>query len=250
MGAREKDAERNTAENPSALPEGAQWEGAQPGEGDAGMLGAKGTEPTPGIPTHTSPVGVPTEVGGVTSPGAVVPPDVSTADTMKQVDIYGVPGRMGHAYTGNTDPGVPGVGGTPVPGGPLRDDPTPPSMPDYGRVGEEGFEATVEGTDSGVATGSSPVTRRPRRGEAESSFNRYTGGPVVGVTSEDVAGQQTDRGVTDPEAPHRQIQREEYRRAAEQGAAEQDVAGSKRDGAPNPDARDVVVNAPEPGADM
>lgn len=238
MEPKKRDGEYDT-ENTQGLPQAAQWEGAPPGEGDPGMIGAAGTEPTPGIPTHTSQPGVPTEVGTVTSPGATVPPGVSTADTMKQADVYGVPGRMGHAYTSNTDPGVPGVGGTPVPGGPLRTDPTPPLMPDYGRVGEEGFEATVEGVGSGVATGSSPVTRRPRRGESESSFNRYTGSPVVGVTAQDEAGEETDRGVTDPEGTAREAER--------MGSQAQP---GQRDGAPNPDARDVVVDAPEPGANM
>lgn len=221
------------------LPPGAEWEGAQPGQGDPGMLGALGTEPLPGIPTHTSPIGVPTEVGGVASPGAVVPPGVSTADTMKQADVYATPGDMGHAYGQNVDPGTPGVGGTPVPGGPLRTDPTPPLMPDYGRAGEEGFEATLEGVGSGVATGSSPVFRRPDRGAAESSFNRYVGSPTMGVTAEDEAGEQTDRGVTDPEGIARSAER--------MGTGKPDGA---TDGAPNPDARDVVADAPEPGANM
>lgn len=223
MGATEKDSEQTTAQTTAAhapdstppVPEGAQWEGALPGQGDPGMIGSLGTEPLPGIPSHTAQPGVPTEPGTVGSAGAVVPPAaVSTADTMKQADIYGVPGDMGHAYTGNTDPGTPGVAGTPVPGGPLRDDPTPPEMPDYGRVGEEGFKATLEGTDSGVATGSSPVMRNPQRTEAESSFNRYTGSPVVGVTSQDMYGEETDRGVTDPEEPDRQYEREAYERDA------------------------------------
>src|SRR5579884_3856029 len=213
----EQDTTANTSNSNGQMPEGAQWEGAQPGHGDPGMIGPLGTEPLPGIPSHTSQPGVPTTPGTVASPGAVVPPEAtSTADTMKQADVYGVPGRMGHAYTNNTDPGTPGVAGTPVPGGPLRDDPTPPLMPDYGRVGEEGFKATEEGTDSGVATGSSPVMRNPERGEAESSFNRYAGSPVVGVTSQDMYGEETDRGVTDPEEPDREREDEAYERGAQQ----------------------------------
>lgn len=233
------------------MPEGAQWAGAPPGEGDPGMIGALGSEPLPGIPTHTAPPGVPTEAGTVTSAGATVPPGASTADTMKQADVYGVPGRMGHAYTGNTDPGVPGVGGTPVPGGPLRTDPTPPLMPDYGRAGEEGFEATLEGVGSGVATGSSPVTRRPERGESESSFNRYTGSPVVGVTAQDEAGEETDRGVTDPEGIARE--RERMGPAARPGIPEERREQERREranGTADPNGRDVLGDAPEQGGEM
>jgi hypothetical protein len=146
---------------------------------------------------------------------------------------------MGHARNENAEPGTPGVGGSPVPGGPLRTDPTPPLMPDYGRAGEEGFEATEQGIGAGVATGSSPEFRRPMRGAAESDFNRYHGSPVVGVTAQDEAGEETDRGVTDPEG---------IARSAERMDDAWRQAGPRSDGAPNPDARDVVVDAPEPGA--
>jgi hypothetical protein len=110
-------------------------------------------------------------------------------------------------------------------------------------VGEEGFKATLEGTDSGVATGSSPIMRNPERTEAESSFNRYTGSPVMGVTSQDMDGEETDRGVTDPEEPDRQREREAYAGDAD-GRQSQDFGN----GTANPDGLTTVIDAPEPGA--
>jgi hypothetical protein len=176
-------------------------------------------------------------------------PSASSADAMKQADILATPGGVGHARNTGTEGGVPGVPGTPVPGGPLRSDPMPPLMPDYGRTGEEGFEATEQGIGAGVASGGELPQMGSARGVGNTPFHRGKAWPTVGVTAEDVSGQQTIRGVTDPED---QVEVRDGNRDADQDRecdAKEDDQGDERASA-NPNARDVVGDAPQPGSNM
>lgn len=82
--------------------------------GADGMLGAAGSEPWPGLPEHTSPVGVPTESP---SPGPGVPETATgSPSTAKGTDVLGTPGNVGRSRTSDVEPGTPGVPGTPTPG--------------------------------------------------------------------------------------------------------------------------------------
>lgn len=88
-----------------------------PPNGDDGMLGAPGTEPTTDefAGGHTAPIGVPTEPGA-DSPTRTeaIPHAAGTASVPTTRDVLGTAGNVGHSMQ-NAEPGTPGIPGTPTP---------------------------------------------------------------------------------------------------------------------------------------
>lgn len=174
-----------------------------------GMLGAAGTEPLPGQPEESSPIGVPTESP---FPGPGVPPTaVGSPSTIKGTDILGTPGDVGRARVSDVEPGTPDVPGTPTPG-PTGAEPntldtsvtgrqqgnTPAELANAQRVlhGEGGGDAdAVRGREGGLTGGS------PQPGVGASGH--LVGGTAPGGASDDRLGAQVDQGgqVYTPQPP-------------------------------------------------
>ncbi len=177
--------------------------------GVGGMLGAAGTEPLPGLPEETSPIGVPTESP---FPGPGVPETaVGSPSTVKGTDVLGTPGDVGHARVSDDEPSTPGVSGTPTPG-PTGFEPntidtyttgreegdTPAEMANAQRVlhGEGGGDAdAVRGREGGLTGGSPQV--------GVGGGGHLVGGTAPGGATDDRFGAQVDHGgqVYPPQPP-------------------------------------------------
>lgn len=168
--------------------------------GVGGMLGAAGTEPLPGLPQETSPVGVPTESP---FPGPGVPPTaVGTPSTVKGTEVLGTPGNVGRGRIHDAEPGTPGVPGTPTPG-PTGFEPntidtytigeeqgdTPVELANAQRVlhGEGGGDADAERGREGGLTGGSPQA-------GVGGGGHLAGGTAPGGAGNDRFGAQVDQG--------------------------------------------------------
>ncbi|HEX6798053.1 MAG TPA: hypothetical protein VF116_10115 [Ktedonobacterales bacterium] len=192
--------ENRTRQQPPGEPEEA---------GVGGMLGAAGTEPLPGLPEETSPIGVPAESP---FPGPGVPPTaVGSPSTVKGTEVLGTPGDVGRARISDAEPGTPGVPGTPTPG-PTGFEPNtidtyttgqeegdaPAELANAQRVlhSEGGGDAdAVRGREGGLTGGS------PQAGVG--GGGHLVGGTAPGGASDDRFGTQVNHGgwVYPPQPP-------------------------------------------------
>ncbi len=222
-----------------------QQEGEPEETGVGGMLGAAGTEPLPGLPAESAPIGVPTESP---FPGPGVPPtSVGTPSTVKGTEVLGTPGDVGRARVSDAEPGMPGVPGTPTPG-PTGFEPntidtyaigqgegdTPAELANAQRVlhGEGGGDAdAVRGREGGLAGGS------PQAGVG--GGGHLVGGTAPGGATDDRFGTQVEGGgaMYPPQPPADPGSARAAAEAAQSGGGEPAIAGG------DTEARELLQNA-------
>lgn len=174
--------------------------GEQEETGVGGMLGAAGTEPLPGLPEESSPIGVPTESP---FPGTGAPETaVGSPSTVKGTEVLGTPGDVGRARVSDAEPGTPGVPGTPTPG-PTGFEPntidtyttgqeagdTPAELANAQRVlhGEGGGDADAARGRMGGLSGGSPQA-------GVGGGGHLIGGTAPGGATDDRLGVQVEDG--------------------------------------------------------